>query len=98
MVYYLYLGEGKLADRANTLGESIQQGIETNGIIDIKSQDETLSGPGSIYAYEVDGYGNSYFMDDANTPTLLSLPYLGYVSKTDPTYVATRARMYLSSY
>ena len=42
-------------------------------------------------AYEVDGYGNSYFADDANVPSLLSLPYLGYVDKGDKLYRSTRA-------
>jgi meiotically up-regulated gene 157 (Mug157) protein len=32
-------------------------------------------------------------MDDANVPSLLSLPYLGACSRTDPTYVATRRRI-----
>ena len=31
-----------------------------------------------------------YLMDDANVPSLLSLPYLGYVSATDPLYLRTR--------
>ncbi len=31
---------------------------------------------GKIFAYEVDGFGNWTFMDDANVPSLLSLPYL----------------------
>ena len=30
-----------------------------------------------MFAYEVDGFGSAYFMDDANIPSLLSLPYLG---------------------
>jgi meiotically up-regulated gene 157 (Mug157) protein len=38
----------------------------------------------------VDGFGNVFFGDDANTPSLLSLPYLGYVSADDPTYLSTR--------
>ena len=32
---------------------------------------------GTVWAYEVDGFGNALFMDDANVPSLLSLPYLG---------------------
>jgi uncharacterized protein len=35
-------------------------------------------------------------MDDANVPSLLSLPYLGAVAPTDPTYLNTR-KMILSS-
>lgn len=45
---------------------------------------------GEIFAYETDGYGNHYFMDDANVPSLLSLPYLGAMGAGDETYRATR--------
>lgn len=45
---------------------------------------------GEIWAYEVDGYGNQLFMDDANAPGLLSLPYLGCCSVNDPIYRRTR--------
>lgn len=45
---------------------------------------------GKIYAYEVDGYGSSLLMDDANTPSLLSLPYISDVPLTDPVYRNTR--------
>jgi uncharacterized protein len=40
---------------------------------------------------QIDGFGNAYFMDDANIPSLLALPYFGYVQPTDPVYLATRS-------
>jgi len=43
-----------------------------------------------IYAFEVDGFGNRHFMDDANVPNLLGLPYLGCVNRNDPVYLNTR--------
>ena len=50
---------------------------------------------GKVYAFETDGFGNHYLMDDANIPSLLAMPYLGTVSSTDPVYLNTR-RMVLS--
>ena len=41
---------------------------------------------GKIYAYEVNGKGDIILMDDANSPSLLSAPYLGYVKKDDEIY------------
>ncbi|KAE9410250.1 hypothetical protein BT96DRAFT_912486 [Gymnopus androsaceus JB14] len=43
-----------------------------------------------VFAYETNGYGGRYFMDDANVPSLLSLPYLGFLEMDSPAYVATR--------
>ena len=34
---------------------------------------------GDIYAFETDGFGNRYIMDDANVPSLLAMSYLGDV-------------------
>jgi meiotically up-regulated gene 157 (Mug157) protein len=45
---------------------------------------------GLIYAYEVDGLGNSNLMDDANVPSLLAMPYMGYCAIGDGTYQNTR--------
>jgi hypothetical protein len=50
---------------------------------------------GPVYAYEVDGYGNSYCIDDGNVPSLLSLPYLGAAASDEPIYRNTR-RLILS--
>jgi len=50
---------------------------------------------GSVFAYEVDAYGNYYCIDDGNVPSLLSLPYLGAVKPNDKVYQNTR-RLILS--
>jgi meiotically up-regulated gene 157 (Mug157) protein len=52
---------------------------------------------GKVFAYEVDGYGSRLFMDDANVPDLLSLPYIAGVDINDEFYQNTR-RMVLSEY
>lgn len=45
---------------------------------------------GTIYAFEIDGFGNQLFMDDANIPSLLAMAYLGDVDVNDPIYQNTR--------
>lgn len=45
---------------------------------------------GKIYAYETDGYGNHILMDDANVPSLLSIPYIGYGDESNEIYKNTR--------
>ncbi|HVV56002.1 MAG TPA: glycoside hydrolase family 125 protein, partial [Mucilaginibacter sp.] len=50
---------------------------------------------GNVLAYEVDGFGNQLFMDDANVPSLLGLPYLDAIKLSDPLYQNTR-RLVLS--
>ncbi|KAI0650006.1 Six-hairpin glycosidase-like protein [Trametes meyenii] len=44
----------------------------------------------NVFAYETNGFGGRYVMDDANVPSLLSLPYLGFLDKSHPAYVKTR--------
>lgn len=50
----------------------------------------THANHGQIYAYEVDGFGNYYLMDDANVPSLLAIPYLGSESDNNEIYRNTR--------
>jgi uncharacterized protein len=47
-----------------------------------------------FWAYEIDGIGNKLFMDDANVPSLLGLPYLGCCDRNDPLYQSTRNRVW----
>ncbi|WP_339299793.1 glycoside hydrolase family 125 protein [Paenibacillus sp. FSL K6-2441] len=83
-----FFGDDAFADEVRALREDIRQGIEKYAII----EDAEF---GKVYAYEVDGLGGVNLMDDANVPSLLSLPYLDYCSKDDPIYLNTR-RMILS--
>lgn len=73
-----------LLQKALRLKKDIEFGIETYGIVD-------HPGYGRIYAYETDGYGNYNLMDDANVPSLLSIPYLGYRTADDDMYKRTRS-------
>lgn len=61
----------------------IRHGIETYGRYEHPIY-------GTIYAYETDGNGRFNLMDDANVPSLLAMPYLGYCDFDDPTYLNTR--------
>lgn len=76
--------EADLAARARRLSAAITDGLREQAIIRGDAGREIL-------AYEVDGAGGSLFMDDANMPSLLSLPYLGAIAADSPLYLATRA-------
>jgi len=71
------------AHEAKSLRDEVQRGIQTFGLVYTPNY-------GYIYAYEVDGLGNAILADDANIPSLLSAPYLGYVRADDKFYQATR--------
>ncbi|MGP4039767.1 glycoside hydrolase family 125 protein [Gracilibacillus sp. D59] len=74
----------EIVANVNELKQQIQDGINQYGIIDHPKF-------GKLYAYETDGYGNYNLMDDANVPSLLSMPYLGYCEMDDEIYQNTRA-------
>ncbi|WP_229670774.1 glycoside hydrolase family 125 protein [Deinococcus aquiradiocola] len=76
-------GDPQLARRAAELAGSVQAGLEAHGTVEHPEF-------GRIWAYETDGLGHHVLMDDANVPSLLSLPYLGYCSPNDPLYLNTR--------
>lgn len=82
------LRDEALAGDADQLGAQIDAAIREHAVIDHADF-------GPVYAYEVDGLGGVNFMDDANVPSLLSAPYLGYCRADDPVYANTR-RLLLS--
>jgi meiotically up-regulated gene 157 (Mug157) protein len=69
--------EKEFARLCAALADEIQEVVSSKGIVHHPTR-------GRIYAYEVDGFGNALFMDDANVPGLLSLPYLGAWHRTIP--------------
>jgi len=78
-----FIGRTDMAKMAEMLGRQVNAGIQQYGIVDTPDY-------GRLYAYEVDGLGHANLMDDANIPSLLSIPYFGYVSESDEIYMATR--------
>lgn len=76
-------GDLELKASAARLKSEIDSAIKQYGIYEHEKY-------GKIYAYETDGYGNYNLMDDANCPSLLCIPYMGYTTKEDPIYINTR--------
>ena len=62
------LRDGRMANEASDLANEVEAALRKHAIVPTAA--------GTIWAYEIDGYGNSILMDDANAPGLLSLPYL----------------------
>jgi len=71
------------SNRAKTLRSEVQDGIQKYGEVFTPNY-------GYVYAYEVDGLGHQTLMDDANIPSLLSAPYLGYTKPDSFVYRNTR--------
>ena len=76
-------GNKKLSDECNALANEVESALKKYAIIN-------SPGIGKIYGYEVNGFGSFNLMDDANVPSLLSLPYLNAVQQNDPLYQDTR--------
>ena len=81
-------GYSKIGSKLKARGEAIERGIYNHGVVNHRTF-------GEIFAFEVDGYGSSILMDDANLPSLLALPIIGFVDAEDPIYSNTR-KMILS--
>ncbi|MDQ2872854.1 MAG: glycoside hydrolase family 125 protein, partial [Candidatus Eremiobacteraeota bacterium] len=72
------------AQQAKSLRDEVQKGIQTFGLVLVPKY-------GYVHAYEVDGLGHAILTDDANIPSLLSAPYMGYTSANDRYYLNTRS-------
>ncbi len=76
-------GDKEFAKECRSFAKEVQGAIEKYAVVKHINY-------GKIYAYEVDGFGNALFMDDANVPSLLSLAYLGAHKPSDSLYKRTR--------
>ncbi|KAI0516867.1 hypothetical protein F5B22DRAFT_646601 [Xylaria bambusicola] len=81
-------GKTEFAQTVSEWSQKITKGIWEHGVVEHRKF-------GKVFAYEVDGYGSSILMDDANYPSLLALPLMGFVDISDETYQNTR-KMLLS--
>ncbi|RDA92152.1 hypothetical protein CP533_5628 [Ophiocordyceps camponoti-saundersi (nom. inval.)] len=77
------IGKASLAKTVQKWSEQIRAGVLEHGVVRHKKY-------GKVFAYEVDGYGSSILMDDANFPSLLALPIMGFCDVKDSTYQSTR--------
>ncbi len=71
------------ATECSALAEEVERALQAFGVMHDEHGNE-------IWAYEVDGYGNQLFMDDANAPGLSSLAYLGCCRSDDARYRYSR--------
>jgi uncharacterized protein len=78
-IYY----DSSLANECQQLAAELEKALLQYAIVQHKQF-------GNVYAYEVNGFGSFNLMDDANVPSLLSLPYLDARPVTDPVYQSTR--------
>jgi meiotically up-regulated gene 157 (Mug157) protein len=76
------LQDSKLANEASSLAAEVESAL--------KQHATAQTANGTIWAYEVDGFGSQLLMDDANVPSLLGLPYLES-SPDAALYARTRA-------
>ena len=76
-------GDSTFASQCMALADEVQAAIHKYAIVNHPKY-------GKVYPFEIDGFGNNYFMDDANVPSLLAMPYLKTISAKDPVYRNTR--------
>lgn len=76
-------GKTTQASALEEQGNVMEAGVWKHGVVNHEKY-------GKVFAYEVDGYGSQIIMDDANVPSLLSLPILGFVDVNNEVYQNTR--------
>jgi len=79
-------GDAAFAASTRAFADEVDAAIKVHAIVDHPRH-------GRVYAFEVDGFGSRLLMDDANAPSLIAAPYLGYCNADDGVYRNTRAML-----
>jgi meiotically up-regulated gene 157 (Mug157) protein len=77
-------GDAAAAQDCLALATEVQAALDAHG----KMAD---GNGGEVWAFEVDGFGNAIFMDDANVPSLSGLTLIGAADRADPLFRRTAA-------
>src|SRR3546814_16018760 len=78
-------GDNAAATEAEALAAEVDAALKAHALIDDGKG-------GQVWAYEIDGFGNYIFMDDANVPSLSGLPLIDVVDKNDPLFIRSEER------
>ena len=78
-------GDSALAREAEVFSAEVRAAIREYGVMRHMGKE--------FYAYEVDGFGQYLVMDDANVPSLMAMPLLGWCDPDDELYRNTREVM-----
>ncbi|KAI9930439.1 hypothetical protein ASPWEDRAFT_461033 [Aspergillus wentii DTO 134E9] len=76
-------GNSDLVKNLQQRGDALDKAVWEHGVVHHAKY-------GDVFAFEVDGYGSRLLMDDANMPSLLALPLLGFTDQNNKVYKNTR--------
>src|SRR3546814_19237334 len=79
-------GDSASATDAEALAAEVDAALKAHALIDDGKG-------GQVWAYEIDGFGNYIFMDDANVPSLSGLPLIDVVAKKEIGRESCRGRV-----
>jgi len=77
----------QLEKELSSIADNVEKSIYKYGVFKDQETEE------KYFAYEVDCFGNHYFIDDPGYPSLMSLPFLGFVDVSNKIYQNTRKRI-----
>ncbi|MCM8730313.1 glycoside hydrolase family 125 protein [Hephaestia sp. GCM10023244] len=77
-------GDAKAAAEAEALAAEVEGVLKQHALV-------PDGAGGQVWAYEIDGFGNWVFMDDANVPSLSGLALIDAADRNDPLFRRTAA-------